>query len=94
MPLSILLRTLQSNPNFLSLEGIFRKSGAIDEEEMIIDELMDMKDEDSFKNIEEYTGYSIAGVIKKFFTKLTLPIVPYAVYDRIMGVVSVKAIEP
>jgi hypothetical protein len=29
------------------------------------------------QNIDDYSGYAIAGVVKKFFTKLTTPIVPY-----------------
>ena len=29
------------------------------------------------KNIDEHSGYAVAGVVKKFFTKLTIPIVPY-----------------
>jgi hypothetical protein len=33
------------------------------------------------KNIHEYSGYAIAGVVKKFFTKLTVPIIPYEIYN-------------
>ena len=55
---------------------------------------MDMGDTDDFKQLEEYTGYSLAGVVKKFFTKLTQPIVPYQVYNRIMGVVSTSTVSP
>ena len=53
-----------------------------------------MGDTDDFKQLEEYTGYSLAGVVKKFFTKLTQPIVPYQVYNRIMGVVSTSTVSP
>jgi hypothetical protein len=34
--MSILLDTLRKNPNFLEMEGIFRKSGSIEEEEEIV----------------------------------------------------------
>ncbi len=36
------------------------------------------------KNIDEHSGYAIAGVIKKFFTKLSVPIISYEIYNEIM----------
>lgn len=36
VPLSILVNTLKHNSDYLDLEGIFRKSGSIEEEEEII----------------------------------------------------------
>lgn len=42
---------------------------------------------------EKYSGYAIAGVIKKFFTKLHKPIVPVAVYNWIMGLKSIAEDE-
>lgn len=36
------------------------------------------------KNIDEYSGYAIAGVAKKFFTKLIVPIISYEIYNEIM----------
>ena len=35
-------------------------------------------------------GYVISGVIKKFFTNLTEPIIPYEVYDKIMSINGVS----
>lgn len=31
--------------------------------------------------IDERSGYAIAGVVKKFFTKLLVPIIPYEIYN-------------
>jgi hypothetical protein len=42
------------------------------------------------KNIDEHSGYAIAGVIKKFFTKLTIPIIPYELYNEIMQITSIQ----
>ena len=39
VPLGILIKTLRGHPEFLELEGIFRKSGSIEEEEEIIAEM-------------------------------------------------------
>jgi hypothetical protein len=47
----------------------------------------------TFGKVEDFSGYSYAGVVKKFFTKLVNPIVPYAVYDRIMAIISEGAIK-
>jgi len=35
----------------------------------------------SLKGIDEHSGYAIAGVVKKFFTKLTVPIISYEIYN-------------
>lgn len=43
--------------------------------------------------MQEYSGYSYAGVVKKFFTKLVNPIVPYEIYDRIMMIISNNPIK-
>lgn len=88
MPLGILLRTLKSHGNFLDLEGIFRKSGSIEEEEEIIAQLGKLMPGEQLKNIEEFSGYAIAGVIKKFFTKLTTPIVPFALYNKLLSILQ------
>lgn len=39
MPLGILLETLKTHSHYLDLEGIFRKSGSIEDEEEIIKQL-------------------------------------------------------
>lgn len=36
------------------------------------------------KNIDEHSGYAVAGVVKKFFTKLKVPIISYGIYNEIM----------
>lgn len=36
------------------------------------------------KNIDDHSGYAIAGVVKKFFTKLKVPIISYEIYNEIM----------
>lgn len=60
--------TLSCNPKFLDLEGIFRKSASIEDEEILVTELYKRND----KYIETVDdGYVIAGVIKKIFTSLT-----------------------
>jgi hypothetical protein len=41
------------------------------------------------KNIDEYSGYAIAGVAKKFFTKLTVPIISYEIYNEIMQTTTI-----
>lgn len=75
----------------MKLEGIFRKSGSIQEEEEIIEELAHLQKVEILKKYEtkHYSGYAVAGVIKKFFTKLDKPIVPYAVYNWIMGLKAI-----
>ena len=35
-------------------------------------------------------GYSIASVIKKFFTKLLTPVFPYKIYSKILSISSIK----
>lgn len=37
-----------------------------------------------------YSGYSISGVIKKFFTMMKTPIVPYKVYNKILNLGPIK----
>ena len=32
-----------------------------------------------------FSGYAIAGVIKKFFTNLEIPIVPYKIYNKVIS---------
>jgi hypothetical protein len=36
-------------------------------------------------------GYVVAGVIKKIFTNLAEPIIPYAVYEKIMNINGIPA---
>lgn len=38
--------------------------------------------------IDEHSGYAIAGVVKKFFTRLLTPIVPYALYSHLLSMLS------
>jgi hypothetical protein len=48
------------------------------------------------KKLADYSGYAVAGVVKKFFTKLLTPIVPYALYSKLLSILSetqVKAEE-
>jgi hypothetical protein len=91
--LSILVNTLKKNVGFLELEGIFRKSGSIEEEEEIIDELAKLNDGEELHRLGEYSGFAIAGVVKKFFTKLVAPVVPYGVYNSILGMLAVSGIK-
>ena len=42
----------------------------------------------------DYSGFAIAGVVKKFFTKLLVPVVPYSVYNSILGMLAVSGIKP
>jgi hypothetical protein len=79
--LKLLVMTFVYNNKFLELEGIFRKSGSIEEEEDLVRELFSKNE----KYLETVTdGYVVAGIIKKIFTNLTEPIIPYALYDKIM----------
>lgn len=94
MPLSILVNTLKRNVAFLELEGIFRKSGSIEEEEEIIEELGKLSDGEELKKLADYSGFAIAGVVKKFFTKLLVPVVPYTVYTSILGMLAQATIKP
>ena len=90
--IQILVETLRQNPSFLKLEGVFRKAGSIEQEEQIIVELSkiignlppNVDVERPKLNCAEYSGYSVAAVVKKFFTKLLTPIFPYALYNKIL----------
>jgi hypothetical protein len=44
-----------------------------------------MQEKDTFKNVEQFSGFAFAGVIKKFFTKLNPPIVPYSSYNKLLA---------
>jgi hypothetical protein len=44
--------------------------------------------------LAEYSGFAIAGVVKKFFTKLLVPVVPYTVYTSILGMLAQSTIKP
>ena len=59
---------------------------------MIIEELGKMESVGVLKETETgpYCGYAVAGVIKKIFTKLSEPIVPYATYNKIMSLQGIK----
>lgn len=52
-----------------------------------------MGDGETFKKVLDYSGYAYAGVVKKFFTKLINPIVPYEIYDKIMMIISNNPIK-
>ena len=93
MPLNILIQTLKTHQEFLDLEGIFRKSGSIEEEEEIIEELQKLGPGEQLKNLPNYSGYAIAGVVKKFFTKLHQPIVPYALYIKLLSILSETVVK-
>ncbi len=94
MPIHLmsLISTLRKYPQMLELEGIFRKSGSIEEEEEIIQELSQMTAVGVLKQPETgpYCGYAVAGVVKKLFTKLDHPIVPYATYNKVMALQGIK----
>lgn len=77
----------------MELEGIFRKSGSIEEEEEIIEELQKLGAGDQLKNLPNYSGYAIAGVVKKFFTKLLHPIVPYSLYIKLLSILSETVVK-
>ena len=49
---------------------------------------------DTLKNIDEYSGYAVAGVVKKFFTKLATPIVPYTLYNKLLNILSETTVKP
>jgi hypothetical protein len=44
--------------------------------------------------LADYSGFAIAGVVKKFFTKLVAPVVPYNVYTSILGMLATASIKP
>ena len=50
--------------------------------------------DETLKDAANYSGFALAGVIKKFFTKLTTPIVPYKVYNHIISITSQSVIKP
>jgi hypothetical protein len=76
----------------MELEGIFRKSGSAQEEQEIIEELGRMREAGVLGPGKSgpRCGYAVAGVIKKFFTRLTEPLIPYATYNKVMGYTSVR----
>ena len=49
---------------------------------------------DQLKNIDEFSGYAVAGVVKKFFTKLASPIVPYTLYTKLLTILSETQVKP
>jgi hypothetical protein len=57
-------------------------------------ELSSLNAGDQLKNIANYSGFAIAGVVKKFFTKLTTPVVPYIVYNSILALLGQCSIRP
>ena len=46
------------------------------------------------QKLAEYSGFAIASVVKKFFTKLLTPVVPYNVYISILGMLTIGTIKP
>lgn len=88
--LKLLVMTFVCEPKYLELEGIFRKSGSIEEEEDLVRELFNRND----KYLETVNdGYVIAGVIKKIFTNLAEPIFPYSIYEKIMSINGISAAQ-
>ncbi len=88
---------MRKNPNYLKLEGVFRKAGSFDEEEQIIlafEKILGDKEGQAVNFTLEgldITGYSLAAVIKKFFTKLLTPIFPYDLYNKILETTSISS---
>lgn len=91
--MAILFEALKSNHKYLEMEGIFRKSGSIEEEEEIIVEMSKMAGVGPLKNIDEFSGFAVAGVVKKFFTKLVTPIVPFEIYNKLIYEIGNKGIS-
>ena len=69
------------NPQGLELEGIFRKSASIDEENYILEQL-GMRNYDYLSTIEN--PYLVACLIKRFFYNLKVPLIPYDHYKRLV----------
>ena len=90
-----LIETLRKYPEMMSQEGIFRKAGSVEEEDEIINSLPSLTKVGTLKMPETdmYSGYAIAGVIKKFFTSLEIPIVPYRIYNKVISLDKIKEEE-
>jgi RhoGAP domain len=56
--------------------------------------LAKLGENETLKDAANYSGFALAGVIKKFFTKLTTPIVPYKVYNHLLSITSQSVIKP
>ena len=50
--------------------------------------------DESLKNLANYSGYAVAGVVKKFFTKMLEPIVPYALYSKLLNILADTVVRP
>jgi hypothetical protein len=81
MVLQLLVGYFKEKPQSLLQEGIFRKSVSIDEENETLGELSGR----NFGYLQQITNpHLIASLIKKFFTNLKEPIVPFALFDRLL----------
>lgn len=81
MVLQLLVGYFKEKPSALLQEGIFRKSVSVDEENETLQELSSR----NFAYLHQITNpHLIASLIKKFFTNLKEPVVPFPLYDRLM----------
>lgn len=79
--LQLLIGYFKEKPHMLIQEGIFRKSVSIDEENQTLEELSSR----NFGYLEQITNpHLIASLIKKFFSNLKEPIIPFALFDKLM----------
>lgn len=79
--LQLLVGYFKEKPHMLLQEGIFRKSVSIDEENETLEELSSR----NFGYLEQITNpHLIASLIKKFFSNLKEPIIPFALFDKLM----------
>lgn len=53
-----------------------------------------LSDGEELQKLADYSGFAIAGVVKKFFTKLIAPVVPYGVYTSILGMLTQGSVKP
>lgn len=49
---------------------------------------------EQLKKLADYSGYAVAGVVKKFFTKLTKPLVPFSLYTKLLAILSETVVKP
>ncbi len=81
MVLQLLVGYFKEKPTALLHEGIFRKSVSIDEENETLEELSSR----NFGYLQQITNpHLIASLIKKFFSNLKEPIIPFPLFDRLM----------
>jgi hypothetical protein len=56
--------------------------------EVVKHELLDRLPGEKQQKLADYSGFAIADVVKKFFTKLLVPVVPYSIYTSILGMLE------